>query len=441
MNDNFTRDTLRAAAIAVEITPDIGSPLGGYLLRQGVSQDVLDPIYARLLYVENGDEKALLVSLDFIHVMGAWSDRFSQAIGDAAGVAPERVVVWAIHTHSGPGVFRSTQVGWEGDGEERYFARVVEKTVEAARELPKRAVPTLLMVGDAEVYGLGTHRNEPDRAVDDRLVSVRFVTESGKTVAGLVNYGCHPTVLGPDNLRFSSDFVGAGLSRLDGEGGVTLFLNGGSGDVSTRFTRSDTERETERERFGEILADAVRTARKHEELIDGRGVSVTKKTVPVAYREYPEPNTARRAFEGAEENLTRERNAGADPGRLRRLEAVREGALVSLLLSGMGGPSAHFGDRSMDAPVTLVVIGGLAIVFFPGEVMSETSLELKQAKDGPLMVCGYAGDYFGYLARSKPGHRDDMEYESMMSVLDAESIDSLIDGAEKMLTDSSETDI
>ncbi|MBN1883246.1 MAG: hypothetical protein JW885_13850 [Deltaproteobacteria bacterium] len=445
MKENSSHNTLQAAATVVDITPDIGSPLGGYLLRQGVSQGILDPIYARLLYVSNGSESVLLVSLDFIYVMGEWSDRCARTVGEAVGVEPGRVVVWAVHTHSGPGVFRSAPVGWEGDGEGRYLERVTEHITRAARGLPGKAVPAALRIGSAAVGNIGTHRNEPERAVDDELVFARFVDESGGTIARLVNYGCHPTALGPDNLLFSADFVGAGLSRLDAKGGVFLFLNGGSGDVSTRFTRRDTDRVGERDRFGEILAAAALAARENEKQISGRAVSIQKTAVTVAYRKYPDVEVARRAFDRAEEALARERGRGADPGRLRRLESVREGTLATLLLSGMGGPRAHFGDRSMDTAVSLVEIGGLLIVFFPGEVMSETALDLKKNSGMPLMVCGYAGDYFGYLARSSgdnSGGEDEngVEYESLMAVLDAESIHRLIDGAKRMVARSSETE-
>jgi hypothetical protein len=249
-------------------------------------------------------------------------------------------------------------------------------------------------------------------------------------------------VLGPENLLFSADFVGEGLSRLDAEGGgVSLFLNGGSGDVSTRFTRNEKDREGDRERFGRLLAEAAGEAQKGEEQVEGRAVSVETTETRVAYRGYPDVEVARQAYERAEGNLARETGEGADPGRIRRLESVREGALVTLLLAGMGGPSAHFGERSMDTAVTLVCIGGLSIVFFPGEVMSETSIALKQDAPGPLMVCGYAGDYFGYLARSKAeeGGKTDGDgaaYESLMAILDAESIGRLIDGAKQMLVQS-----
>ena len=444
MKENSSRDTFQAAAAVVDISPDIGSPLGGYLLRQGVSRGTLDPICARLVYVSNGDENIFLVSLDFIHVMGEWSNRLARTVGEAAGVEPGRVVIWAIHTHSGPGVFRSTLGGWDDDGERRYLEHVTEKITGVARGLSNEAVPVVLRIGSAVVRGLGTHRNEPDRMVDHELVSARFVTESDETVARLVNYGCHPTALGPDNLLFSADFPGAGLSQLDAEGGVSLFLNGGSGDVSTRFTRSDMNRVGEKDRFGTLLAEAARAARRNEKHIIGRTVSLDTVGIRVAYREYPNVDVAREAFDRAEANLARERENTADPGRLRQLESVREGTLATLLLTGMGGPHAHFGDRSMDTFVSLAEIGGLSIVFFPGEVMSETSLDLKQAAGMPLMVCGYAGDYFGYLARSTTEHEggeheDDMDYESLMTVLDAESINRLIDEAKKMLADTSET--
>ena len=49
-----------------------------------------------------------------------------------------------------------------------------------------------------------------------------------------MNYACHPTVLGPDNLLVSGDFPAAAIERIETSlpGGFGLFVNGAEGDVS-----------------------------------------------------------------------------------------------------------------------------------------------------------------------------------------------------------------
>ena len=51
-------------------------------------------------------------------------------------------------------------------------------------------------------------------------------------LAVLLNYGCHPTTLGPGNTHISPDYIGAARELLEAEfGGLALFLQGASGDT------------------------------------------------------------------------------------------------------------------------------------------------------------------------------------------------------------------
>jgi hypothetical protein len=49
----------------------------------------------------------------------------------------------------------------------------------------------------------------------------------------IVNYACHGTVLGPDNLLVSADWIGAMRRKVESElGGMTLFLQGATADIN-----------------------------------------------------------------------------------------------------------------------------------------------------------------------------------------------------------------
>ncbi len=52
---------------------------------------------------------------------------------------------------------------------------------------------------------------------------------------------------------------------------------------------------------------------------------------------------------------------------------------------------------AMTAPITLVRVGSAGMVFFPGEVMSETAISLKAGAKDALAVCGYANDMAAYI--------------------------------------------
>ena len=93
---------MRAGLGRFELTPPMGVELAGYgyyLGRCAVS--VRDPLYARALYIEDGDERALVISCDLLGLSREVCEGvFAHA--EAAGIPRERVLIVSIHTHTGP---------------------------------------------------------------------------------------------------------------------------------------------------------------------------------------------------------------------------------------------------------------------------------------------------------------------------------------------------
>lgn len=418
----------RASATAIDVTPPVGFPLGGYILRAGVSNGVLDPILARLLYLGSGGDAVLVISLDWVYIDGRWAERLKRSISGKTGIRTANIIVAATHTHSGPGVFGSFIKGAEG--EPAYLAEVEEKTVGAAGPLVAAAKDVIPVLGSGRITGIGANRNDPGLPVDDRItvLSLRGVDDTD-AVSRIIVYGCHPTLLGPENLLFSADWVGRGLAAVDRRmGGGSLFINGAGGDVSTRFTRKGRGAE-DLERFAALFSEAVSGAEFGAAALPGTGIGVTAAGVPVRYRDLPDRDAAGRELAEAEAAIVRATGAGAGPGEIRRLESAREAAIVSTFFANRGGLDAVFGKRAMTATVTLVRIGSMGLVFFPGEVMSGSAAGLKAETANPLAVCGYANDYFGYFAQGGGG------YESSMTLLAPDSIEAVFSAARRLIAE------
>ena len=153
------------------------------------------------------------------------------AIAGAAGVPEEDVVVAYSHTHS---------AGWLTDdrlplpgGEliPPFLETLAERLAGAAREAVAALAPVTVTyatgrsaVGAERDYwdegrghfvcGLNPDPARPDvpgggEPDGEPLVVARCTAEDGRTVATLVNYGCHPTTLAWENSLISPDFVGA----------------------------------------------------------------------------------------------------------------------------------------------------------------------------------------------------------------------------------------
>jgi hypothetical protein len=428
-------DVFRASAAILDITPPVGFPLGGYIMRSGVSTGVLDPIQARMGYITDGESSVVIVGLDWIYIFDGWARPLRERIGEAVGVDPKNVILTATHTHSGPGIFGSFHTADDksvGD----YLKEVALRLVDAAPVLASESRFVTVKKGKIRIEGVGANRNDPGGFFDDTMVGLHFFDERGDIVMRLLSYGCHPTALGSDNLMFSGDFVGHGLDLLDGRwGGVSIFMNGAAGDVSTRFTRRDRT-EKERERFGGILFESAQFMQKTSVPHTGIDIEIKSETVPIDYRELPTVEESKAIIEKLEAGIVSGREAGLPGDEMRRLESLKEGALATLLITKMGGVEAVVGARKMETEVELLTIGKLGILFMPGEVMSRTAMRLKTLSEFPLMVAGYANDYLGYLVE---GGEDieggEGDYESFVAFLSDESINRIIVTAEKLIAD------
>jgi neutral ceramidase len=417
----------RASLSVIDVTPGLGFPLGGYIFRAGVSQGVLDPILARLAFLSSGDGEMLLISLDWVYIDGRWAGEVREAVARETGIGVDGIIITATHTHSGPGVFRSFIS--ESQEEAAYLSDVSGRIVSVADRLAASARDVTISLGSTRVVGLGAHRNDPMLGVDDELSVLTLTGSDGADVCRIITYGCHPTLLGPENLLFSADWVGWGLAAVDRHRqGTSLFINGAAGDVSSRFVRKARGLQ-EMEKYAGEFSEAVGRAEAGSVGLSDSDISVTQIPVPVSYRTLPDRVEAERALSDVEHKLVDSRGKGKRPGEIRRLESIREAAIVSLFFESRGGFDKIFGKRPMTAPVTLVRIGSADMIFFPGEVMSRTAISLKAQAPGTLWVCGYANDYFGYLS----GEGGD--YESSMRLLSSDSIERIIDAARRLLAE------
>jgi len=418
----------RASVSVIDVTPPAGVALGGYVLRSGVSQGTLDPITARLLFLASGGDALILISLDWLHIDGRWAHDLRKAVGKRTGINGDGIIVTATHTHSGPEVLGS--FGPDDRNKAAYFSGVIERIADAAGGLAGSSRDVEASLGVTRVIGLGAHRNDPALPVDDELSVLTLAGADGAAVCRIITYGCHPTLLGPENLLFSADWVGRGLAAVDRQWkGTSIFINGAAGDVSTRFVRKSRGQQ-ELDTYAGIFSDAVGRALAGSVDLSKAGIEVTTTQVPVSYRELPGQDQAQRALTAVERLISKSRERGEGPGEIRRLESIREAAIVSLMFTAGGGFEKIFGTRPMTAPITLVRVGSAGMIFFPGEVMSETAISLKAGANGALSVCGYANDYFGYFSRGGD------TYEASMTLLSPDSIERIMDAARRLIAEA-----
>jgi len=233
---------LTAGVAVVDITPPLGTPLGGYGARRGrPSTGVHDALYAKALVLDNGSERIAIITCDLIGVSKAVKRQVLKRVGRAAGLDDAHLLICASHTHSGPGAL-SPEFAWQlAMG--RYNARLRADLVNRISGVVIRANGARRPASIG--WGLTTapefvsdRRNEdPEPVTDPQLFVIRVDGQDSKPIAALVNFAAHGTCLGPDNMLVSADFPGYLQRRVEadiGDGVVAMFANGAQGDQAPR---------------------------------------------------------------------------------------------------------------------------------------------------------------------------------------------------------------
>jgi neutral ceramidase len=300
---------------------------------------------------------------------------------------------------------------------------VARKLVGAAIWAQESLQPARAGMGRGSVAGIGLNRNDPENGPVDNELTVFYVENlAGFPLAVMMNHGCHPTVLGYQNLLFSADYPGAARSTLRRiyPDKIFLFMNGASGDVSTRFTRRD-QSFGEMERMGRLLAGEV--LKVMQAIKTGPIAELAARTMDIElkFRRFPPEEHARRELERLQAELEALKAAGAAHGEIRRAITQVEGATGQLMMvQELAGRSAN------DSQIQLLTIGDLALVGIPGEPFTRTVFDIKAASPKPFTaVVSYANDYQGYF----PDEHTVQEgsYEALISPYSADVASSLFD--------------
>jgi hypothetical protein len=243
---------LTAGVARADITPPPGVDLWGYSNRAGPATGTLDPLYARVLLLDDGRRSAAVVTLDLGRTFGqAQMNSVRERVRREHRV--DDVIFIASHTHSGPGIDED----YENGAVPEWERRALDKIAQAIGEARGRVVEARIGVGFGQtIIGHNRRLVQSDGSVkmlwrnstalqtglvDPAVGVIRVDDRQGKPIAILVNYACHPVVFGPDNLRYSADFPGAMARFVEksfDDRPICFFLQGAPGDINPMMDKT-----------------------------------------------------------------------------------------------------------------------------------------------------------------------------------------------------------
>src|SRR5438093_11957 len=394
---------MRAGWAQTTITPPVGISLAGFGARKEGARGIHDHLYARALVLEEAGRYIALALCDLCEVDTPFVGTVRARVQKVTGIPGSQFRVAATHTHAAPATFAlySTSpdpqwLGVLGD-------RVADAVVAASRNI----APVTLAIGQGHEGSVAHNRRHADGPVDSTLTVLRGDCP-GKPPGLLVHYACHPTVLGPDNLLISRDYVGFVVDAVERDTGWwARFANGACAEINVGHSADLSAlglampgRTFERaEALGRRLADeAVRvlgSAQPVEAPHDGRrGVLASgARSLRLPLRQTP-------SMEDSEELVRTLRR------HLRELElaAAAEDALTAARLELVYAELAWDWVRQrgtlMEEPVEVqaFAIGDVALVALPGEFFAESGLRLRERSPFQHTIpIGYADGGVGYV--------------------------------------------
>ena len=239
-----TKDSFMAGSAKISITPETPIPMSGYGGRTAPFKGVHDDLYARVIVISDGTNKAVLISADVIGFSNSFWKETTDRITKETGIKKEFVLLAAVHNHGGPvtkvyGEDSSVQVN-------EYVEGLKNKIIAATKDAMKNLVPVTIGAGKGECR-MNINRRAPNgkgeielgqnpyAPCDHEVGVIKVADESGAPLAIIVNWPCHGVVLGPDNYLITGDWPGAASRYIeDGSGGkiVAPVIVGASGDIN-----------------------------------------------------------------------------------------------------------------------------------------------------------------------------------------------------------------
>ncbi len=367
---------MKIGTAAITITPTRPVWMAGFFTRNRPSEGVYQDLFAKVLALDDGQNRAALISTDLLFFDDLLQGRIEQRLRGALGLEPREIILTASHTHSGPAI---NEREWPiyPDFDRDYVAELVDNVGKAAEKAFTGLREGALGFGVGACHvGVNRRRSTPEGIVmqpnpDGPTDPEVAVLRAGEAV--VMSYACHPSswegyLLGGDYPGFAQQLIEQKHPDVQ-----AMFLQGCAGDVKVRNIGPDGRFQSgpleNVARLGGEFAEAVSEVlqRPMRSLEGPLHVSRADFELPLA-----DPPTREEA-----EAARRDTN----PWR-----AAWAGRMLASLERGEALP------RSCPAMVQVLTIGDFALIALSGEVGVEIGLRIKQMLLGrPILVAAYAG--------------------------------------------------
>jgi len=274
--------TLKAGVAKVNITNiDVGGR-------------VKDSVYARVLVLDDGVTRAVIISADVIGT-GFFIDDVRLQLQRDLNIRPENVIINASHIHTSrricpdidKRIVQAVKEAWRnkvpvdvgaGSGSENRIQENRRIRLKSGKEWTIRHANPL--PPDDEVAGVGP--------IDTEIGILRLDRKNGENMAVLYNFACHPYQDSWRSLKLgtSADYPGYASKVIEdnlNDGSVAMFLQGCGGNVTTVLYK-DNDHPRDAEPMGNMLGISTLKALKEIKTVGGAKLKVISEIIELPRR-------------------------------------------------------------------------------------------------------------------------------------------------------------
>lgn len=207
---------------------------------------VNDPLWARTMVLDDGNSRLAICVIDMIGFGHDEVVSVRKRLKESLNI--DYLIISSTHVHSSPDLMGMWGVNEYSNGVNAdYMEFVMKGILESVEKATNSLEPAYFRFAQEDDAALPLVGDTRDPQVFDAAIRMMQVVgmESGQTLGTILNWGNHPETLWAGNTLISSDFphyfreyVENGITvndslRLEGLGGVSVFLNGALGGLMT----------------------------------------------------------------------------------------------------------------------------------------------------------------------------------------------------------------
>jgi hypothetical protein len=233
--------------------------------RLGNSHGLRDDLYATALALSDGATEAFIISCDLLKIHPDLTRHVRCEANARTGIPAENIMFCATHCHSGPVTYAFSD---SRPINRAYVDNLAFLLSGLIQEAHNRLALATFGFGRGKAH-IGVNRRltrpdgvtiiaaNPEGPIDPEVGVLRVNTVDGRPLATLVNYACHPVVLGNGSNVISADWPGE-MRRVVEQvtGAKCLFIQGAAADINP-WPGEPCDQEDVLERLGTEIAGEV----------------------------------------------------------------------------------------------------------------------------------------------------------------------------------------